>query len=597
MDWIKFVLFLCLIIYPLGYIVTSWLTKVSESKIAVSVTLGLFLVSIEAYLSGILKLPGIIIPLIILQAILSWILILKSNNFVFTNSFRIPGVVWIFVLLAVFVNCQMLIPFGRVTDLGISLFGAHFVDSTWHIALINNLGKSIPPENPIFSGTLLTNYHYLVDLQISLIHRVTQIPVPQLYFSVIGPFYIFVLTTLVYRFANILTKSIIGGISSILVLLLGSNWYYLFGANPSIAWVDFFSTKTVNYPLLFSLCLSIVFIELITNSKSKIRSVVIGLLIGFSFLIKSHTAVVLIISLGIYGFIKIFNKNSYPIIALLSSFFVLVPVFMFTMNFSSGVLRLFPLWFIKTMYESPDRLNQVNWELKRLTLSSYKAYLGIAKLYIAGIATFLIINFGPLSIGLISKKITKYMLIVVIVSIFIPLLVIQNGAPWNSIQFIYVAYIPLTLGVAILISKMYRQNRLLGLMTMMILFASLLPGNKYIIDQYAQYLGRYNIPPDQVELIKFLKTLPGSTIVTDTSFFSGSYIQAYTGKSLFVGDSQMLESLAIDANSRLADFDKVFECIKIKYSIDYIVVTGDNVIVKKCYKLIKDFPRYSVYSF
>jgi hypothetical protein len=267
------------------------------------------------------------------------------------------------------------------------------------------------------------------------------------------------------------------------------------------------------------------------------------------------------------------------------------------MNFSSGVLRLFPLWFIKTMYESPDRLNQVNWELKRLTLSSYKAYLGIAKLYIAGIATFLIINFGPLSIGLISKKITKYMLIVVIVSIFIPLLVIQNGAPWNSIQFIYVAYIPLTLGVAILISKMYRQNRLLGLMTMMILFASLLPGNKYIIDQYAQYLGRYNIPPDQVELIKFLKTLPGSTIVTDTSFFSGSYIQAYTGKSLFVGDSQMLESLAIDANSRLADFDKVFECIKIKYSIDYIVVTGDNVIVKKCYKLIKDFPRYSVYSF
>lgn len=595
MDWLKLSAFLILFIFPLGHLILTWLIPISDRKVAASFALGLFIVSIEVYILGLLNLYFLATPVMFIQGILSWYPLLTKNTSGLNKFYKIPVLVWIIISVSVYINCLLLIPFGQITKSGISLYGAHFVDSTWHLSLINSLNKKVPPENPIYSGTRLLNYHYLVDLQISMIHKATGISVPKLYFGMIGPLYLLLLALLIYRFTYSLTKSVFAGISSVFLMLLGSNFYYFFGSNPSIAWVDFFSTKTVNFPLLFSLIILIIFSEIINFKLTPVKSITFGILSGAFFLVKSHSALVWLASLGVYS-IYLFSKKIYSL--LLASIVGIIVLFIiyFGMVTSGDVLTLSPFWFIKTMYEGPDRLHAIWWELSRQTLISSRSYFGLLKLYGQGIVTFILINFGLFWLGLFSNKLPKIMVIMFFVSLTIPMFYIQRGAAWNSIQFIYPIFIPLVIGFSVLITGIFSQHRFWGISLLVLVLVAVFPGNKYITDQYIQNIGRFNISPMMVNQIDFIKNLPGNTIMVDESLMSGSYLQAYTGKSLYLGDKQMLESLSIDSQIRHENVKSILNCQQISDKIDYVLTISGNFSLDLCYKRLKNFENYTFYQ-
>jgi hypothetical protein len=82
----------------------------------------------------------------------------------------------------------IVLPNGVTAQGELALKSVFVEDGMWHVAIINNLSKAIPPENPLLSGERLVGYNYFADVYISTIYKLTRIDILILYFRLIGPF-------------------------------------------------------------------------------------------------------------------------------------------------------------------------------------------------------------------------------------------------------------------------------------------------------------------------------------------------------------------------------------------------------------------------
>src|SRR6266478_5563744 len=85
-------------------------------------------------------------------------------------------------------------------------WGANGHDGIWHIALAENLSKG-SFQIPVFSGSFLQNYHLGFDLLLATLHKLTSVPVVNLYFQILPPILALLIGILTYKFVFEWTKS------------------------------------------------------------------------------------------------------------------------------------------------------------------------------------------------------------------------------------------------------------------------------------------------------------------------------------------------------------------------------------------------------
>lgn len=587
---IKYLLFLLLGALPVGRAVFQKIGGKDSFPFVESLVIGQFVLTLGVYLSGLIGIYQYRVWVVLGMVGLGWIgSRWKKDDF----RFRIKWAVIITILFSVYVNSLLLVPFGKLTPSGMSITGAHYVDSTWHLALINSLGRSFPPENPLYSGTYLTNYHLLSDMQISIIQKFTSIPTSDLFFRIIGPAYILFLSILVYKVGKTIGGTV-SGLASILFIMLSSNWYYLASLSfpfasiqPSVAWVEFFSTKTVNFPLLFSLTIVLALLPILTGSIIRYLPHVVGLgvLSGALFGVKSHTALAWTAGLSWLGLWELVQKRKYILITACVSIVILAMYSVLLVSGTGSSLEFNPFWFIRVMYESPEHLNHSDWELRRQTLISLNSTAGIAKLYIQGVAWFTLLNFGAFLPGVISlgsRSLSNQFKILAVGCITAgagaTLLFIYQDTAIVTIQFIYISLFFLAFLTAHLMGNIYKRAPLIGVGVMIIMWLTLLPGVKVITSSYISRIHHPDVSASQVSLLEFLSALPPSIAMVDEYFYSGSYIPGYTSITLYRGDSQILEGLGVDLGSRSLKMEEV--CSKrppVEYVISSVPIPGNCV--------------------
>ncbi len=575
--FLVFLIFVLFVAYPVGVFILKRISFKEDSLtsgVLISVILGLWLITVEGFFLGEVGLWKIVPVFVILQSLLV-IFYLKWDLLQGKLKFNLPVIFLIIVVTGV--NVLITIPFGVINGSTLKLGGVHSTDSNWHLSLANSIEKGVPPENPLFSGTILSNYHYLVDLQMAIINRITNIPADVLFYQLIGPFYILLYASLAYLVGRQLTKSKFGGVTAVLLISISSNWYYI--ANyfypssykwPSVAWVDYFSSKSVNYPLLFSMAILLLIIYMLLKIKSfDFKKIfLLGLLTGSLISIKSHTAMVLLASLGAMGVFYLLKKR----VTFISIFVIGVAIgliFLF-LTFSPGkqTLMVSPFWFIKTMYEAPDRLNFSIWELKRQYLLSVGGYRGIVRLYAEGLFIFMGVNLNFLILGFLTLKkkldqprsvVVQLLSLITLFSIASTMLFIYKGDAIVTIQFFYTAIIALSLLCSVLFADLYRKNKLLGIVIFTLLWLSLLPGVFYTIKAYPPKPSGA-VSSEVVKAISFLKIQEDGAVMIDISFAQNSLISAYSGKPVYYSDEIILSGLSIDASVRRKSMEEFFKC-------------------------------------
>jgi len=605
-----FLLVVILTTLPIGLVVLrQWSKNILLETAVVCVVVGIVVVTLESLLIGLLGKFNLLKMILLVQAGGLYIYILKTKYW--QLNFLKLDKVWATISIVVVLLCvQFTQSFGYGKDEQLHMNGAHFIDSSWHVAIINSFDKKIPPNNPVYSDSALENYHYLTDLFLFIITQLTNRSPSYVYFNMAGVLLNLLLTSVVYFLCKNITKSRISSIFAVLFVSWSSNLFYI--ANflypssqkaPSVMWVDYFSTLQVNYQVTFGLIIIFCILYLLIVNKENNKWLIIGILAGSLFGIKSQFSLVVVSGILIIGLKNLRTRRFELLKASIVSVLIGLSIVLI-INPDKSSLILSPLWFIKAMYESPDRLNFSKWELARQYYQSIGNNLGLIKLFMQGILLFIAINIGPLAIGIFSKfkkeqEICNISKIWAGLGLTGSLVFIYKYSPDVTIQFIYLSIALMGLLTAIKLNEI--RNTPFRIAICVGIWIILLPGVRFTVAQYQKEKTKES--SYQLSLaIKLLNQLPSSTVVLSDDLRPGSHIQAFTNQKVFLGDAQIVHGLGIDSSQREKEIFAILNCsvnsneIIDKYHVGYIVVSKKIPCLDKKYPTIpsNDITIYKV---
>jgi len=359
--------------------------------------------------------------------------------------------------------------------------GLGFVDARdafWHIGLIEELTKKVPPIHPGFAPAALTNYHYFYDLFVSSLKTIYPFSTLDLFFrfvpillSLLLGLSVFILTRRLFDQEAVATLAVF------LTYFTGSLAFLIPFFRPGQPWGEssFWVSQTfrmlINPP--FSLSISLFLVGIFSLCQNLYLPSVF--LFGTQIAFKIYGGIIALGALAVVSFWQILKERRFTF---LLTFFaaILVSLLLFfsnnTLNSASRFLIFAPGWYLRAMVENPDRLNIIDWVLREETLLFYGSILGILRLRFQEFLIFISGNLGIRLIGLFSllslfknlKRLTSveiFLLTAATISFLMPMVFIQKGSVANTIQFFYYFLVILNLYTAKAIFEFLKRKNIL----------------------------------------------------------------------------------------------------------------------------------------
>lgn len=472
---------------------------------------------------------------------------------------------------------------GLVYSFGMGFWGPNGHDGIWHVALIKHLAQG-SLEMPVFAGESLKNYHWFYDGFLALIHRLTSIPPHTLYFQVFPPLTALIIGLLVYKFVLRWRKSELQALFALFFIYFGGSWGWLvsflrggeLASGESMFWANQAISTLINPPYAASLILLMTGLILFLRYQQKptikllaLQALIFGLVIQ----VKAYAGVLALAGLGGVVFWQLLRQRrmnekvkKYGKLFLGAAFVALL-VFLPT-NRNAGNLVVFsPLWFPESMAASVDRFY---WPRLASAISTFKSGGNFFKLFLAQGLALAIFVFGNLGTRVLKdplifrwlknwKKLGS--LEVVILGIvgagfLLPLLFIQKGNPWNTIQFLYYALFFSGILAGVYLGELLEKKRW-GITLASLVVILTLPTTWGTLKHYLPETPPAAIPHSELRALKFLREQPEGVILTYPyykselkdiptpiplyRYESTAYVAAMTGKRVFLEDEVNLE--------------------------------------------------------
>ena len=577
---IEFLIFLLLgVIFPGLVLTNKTLKDVSFLlRLFISGSVGFVALTVLFYVTGLLNIR----PLIFVYILLNLIIFLRLK--IYKLSVDLPKLnkpINLIAALTIFAGTvfQVMSTFrsGLTFSYGVGFWGPNSHDGVWHMALINQLIKSVPPGNPIYSGIVLKNYHYFYDLLVAATNYLSGIPVVDLIFR----FYPVILSLMLgigsyYLFLRLVNNKIAGIFSLYLIYFAGSfGWIVEFFrerhfGGESAFWANQAVSFNLNPPFAISLIIIIAFLHIIfSRSRNLCLAILLaGSLIGF----KSYGAILVLTTLLLVGLFK--RQWSYLIIfvgAGLLSLLIFLPNF----DISANLLIFAPFWFIHSMIDSPDRVGWLRITLMREAGFAKNNWLKIFASESLSLIIFIAGNLGLRVVSLLLltriKSIVKnenllFIFVFALLSFLIPILFIQSGNPWNTIQFSYYGMYVAALASGAVFYKVLGLSKAI-LVPFIFVLITLIPINSVVTAN--GYFGKTPhafVPPGEIAGLQFLAGEPDGAILTypyDKNlkttisepwpinvYDSTAYVAAFSKKAVFLEDEPQNQILLTDYKKR-----------------------------------------------
>ena len=513
----------------------------------------------------------------------------KSRSFYF---------VLILIIIGTALTSATMFRSGSTYDFGVGFWGPNGHDAIWHLGVINQLSQHVPPENPSFSGNVLKNYHWGFDYFALLVQNLTHLSLLTVYFRLLPIIFGISIGLISYFLVRSNSKNTYFALIFIFLNYFAGSFGWLFTllksgtiGGESLFWSMQSASTLLNPPLAMSLI--ILFFGLILwnryhHTNSLLFSILTGLVFGSLSGIKVYAGLLIGISLTLYFLYDYFirhHSSKFNLITPVTTFLVSVIVLYFLGALSGASLLIFkPFWFVNSLIESTDKFFIPSLASLRYNLSfqllTYKLPVYILiELFLTII--FLVGNFGTRTFGLIhlflnikKTKLTNFELLlsfILIVGIVIPLLFIQKGTAWNTIQFLYYS-----LFVANYFTARYLSTLVKLRYFYVILFLILtIPTTFSTLKDYFGFPPPSALPPDEIQALNFLKNQPTGVVLTYPydpyvknsfsktplplyAYETTAYVAAFSSKSTFLSDQMNLDITGNDWQQRLDGSQKFF---------------------------------------
>lgn len=453
-------------------------------------------------------------------------------------------------------------------------------DSSWHLALIDQLTQNIPPAHPSLPTEMLSNYHYFYDVLLAGLVFLSGAPVQPLYFQVFP----LVLSSLLVSSVALLGKQLGGRIGSFglvyLTVFAGSFAYLIplfFSGqawHESSFWVSQTFVMMVNPQVVYTLAVMAIVVWLLSRqSQLALREeLLIMLLIATSIGFKSYAWVILVVVYASYCLwnLMVERKKNAVLYGVAMAGLSLPFVWLIT-GFRSNTFSYTPLWFVDSMISSPDRLNYIKWLWVAEQYRDQRNWLGLLLLRTIQVLVFYIGNLGIRVIALMAPILyvwqgapmaTRRLITLSFVgfwfSSLFPLLFIQTGVVWNSIQFWYYALLfANVLSVWVLVWIWRHTSRVVSMTLVVILLLLSLPTTlKTLQDKMVLH----QVPASLVHRLQAF--MPDERILlcpTGNMYYQTLIVQVYTPATIYLSAPLQLEVVGSDravADELEAAFDQ-----------------------------------------
>jgi len=477
---------------------------------------------------------------------------------------------------------------GLNYNFGLGFWGPNGHDAIWHLSLINQLKTNIPPQNPIFSGTILSNYHIGFDLLVALISKITFLNTSFLYFQILPIIFALLIGFLSYKLAFILTKDHKTSLFFVILNYFAGSfgWIYTLIKNGAIGGESLFWSMQSASTLLnppYALSLIIILIGLILwfkyqKTNSIFKAVLIGLILALLSGIKVYAGILIGLALTLFFIFDLLRSKKFSkfnFFVCLSMGFVSILILLSLGVFQSNqLLEYKPFWFIHSMIESVDKFY---WpKLASFRYNQTNILISIF-LEISLIGLFLVGNLGTRILGIFNlfhQKIKNHFDILIvfifIISFTIPLFFVQKGTAWNTIQFFYYFLFFANLYLAKFLSKIFSKSKIF---TSILIIISCLTSFGTLKD----YFGNpppSALPQNEINALTFLKNQPYGYVLTypyDSylknsmstpvplyAYETTSYVSAFSQKPTFLEDEMNLDITGFDWKTRRNESVKFF---------------------------------------
>jgi len=361
-------------------------------------------------------------------------------------------------------------------------------------------------------------------------------------------------------------------------------------------------SNQLNPPFLLSLILINLLLILITDTKIKfsvLKNIAIILILTINPITKAYGGVATYLIFGLYS-LFIFNKSKKPFLLLLIS----LPIsYLFFSIYNSASTSLFvfkPFWFSNTLIEASDRFFIPKIVSMRYSLEA-SGLIGprIIAIYCFSIALFYVGNFALRLLGIFSlkkfKNIIKLpLLITIIITAIIPMVFIQKGTSWNTIQFLYYS-----LFFSNIFLTLYLTQKSSKIISFVIILLTIIPCFE-TLNTFLSNPSPAVLPQDEVIALNKLKDLPPGTVLTYPynpyekkslavpvplyAYETTAYVSAFSKKSVFLEDEMNLDITGFDWKSRHLEIEKFFSSkdefftrgFLVNNQIDYIYLVGNQ---------------------
>lgn len=607
LDYLIFALFSLLVMLPLGLFISDQLSirMTTLERVSLGMNLGLAFLVVIIFILWRLNLYQIT-GLIFLLPVYYLLFLLRKKTPTLPGMKNLKQLVIPFIcfLTVLIIGGLVTVPFGEDRQGGLSLPNAHNFDTLSYLAITQGIEKNLPSKNLLYQGETINNYNYLTLILPASLDYVLKISPVTSMFKIVPVFLLLLFCISLYAF--LLSLGINSTVASygVLFVSLSSNLFYIIKFfypnayfNPSVMWVDEYTTRLVNPQLLFSYCVLLSLMLILNKNETlKWKDIIIVSVLGGSLIaIKAFAGIIYITALSLLAIWDSFKKKFDNLIAIVGMGMCSVIFYLLSNSKPQSSIFIFsPMWFIKNVYETTDHLNYVKWELKRETYLQDHNWLRIIQLYTEGVFWFIVINLGTRLVGLLSfvrltgqrKRELLLLLTIGVLGIIAPLLVIVKGTAWNSIQFFYYAVLVFGILSVWLMDRIFKTNKVIALILALFLWLPLIPG---VIFTTASYLNsnQQTVSKSVYDSLLFLKTQEQGLVLIDPQYNKNALVPAISGQPVFFADEMMLNVQLIDYQSRKNLVDELFS----KDFVDRSRLIRQNGI-KYIYSTSTDSPKF-----
>ncbi len=633
----KFILFILLVfLVPGSVLIKNSSNKYLLSTVFTSICVGLVAFTAASLLGGYLNFRH----LNLLVTVLFFLF------FIFTNKERLGTRVtplvelikkkhlcWLFAIILLGTVFQNNTTFrsGTIYDFGVGYWGPLARDGVWHEALTNELVAKFPPDNPGLSSERLVNYHYLYNLLVAETHKFSGISIPDLIYRLYPILFSILLGIGTYVLSIKLFKKRVVSLFAVFFAYFGSSFgwiveYIRSGAlgGESTFWANQPVSFNLNPPFAVSLVLLISLAYLFLQLKFKRKGIYLSfimigsLLIGF----KVYAGLIFIGALAAISLEALIFKKRLLYLKLL---IVILPltflIFALQSPFAGGLIEFRPFWFVDSMMDFGDRVGWLRISMARDAYFEEDRWIKYLSVESLSFAIFVIGNMGTRIIGLIPAlgiwwkslfKLNGFCLIfwMSLIAFALPLIFVQKGNPWNTIQFFYyfLYFSALFAGYSLyVISKKLPRN--LGLIC--VVFILLVTP----ISSVGTFRSGFNpTPPASIsgyeyEALKFLSNQKRGAVLTYPykaglrekfdepfplwAYSPSTYVSAVSGQPVFLEDIEQQTILQYDFKSRENQSVKFFTEADIAWSTRFLYGNAiEYVYIPEFFKLPKEEEAY-----